>query len=156
MRCYNDWMKIEDAEQSAEKLFGFVKRARVLIVGRDILARSKSRLHFILITRDISENSRKAILADFRHYPVVQHYTSDDLERFFGIKGTRVIGFGKSGLAKSIYAALKEYRIPASVPGAIPNEPAADNEMENEPDKEPTEISPKKPRSRKRIRIDRR
>ncbi|HSW40190.1 MAG TPA: hypothetical protein VLL97_11930, partial [Acidobacteriota bacterium] len=84
----------------------------------------KSRLHFILITRDISDNSRKEILADFRHYPVVQHYTSEDLERFFGIKGARVLGFRKSGLAKSIYAALKHYRLGAPAVHAAASPPA--------------------------------
>jgi hypothetical protein len=48
---------------------------------------------------------------DFPHYPVVQHYTADDLEQFFGINGAKVIGFQKSGLAQSLYAELKEYRI---------------------------------------------
>ena len=33
-----------------ERLFPFVLRSRILIVGRDTLARSKSRLQFIMIT----------------------------------------------------------------------------------------------------------
>jgi hypothetical protein len=94
-----------------ERLFPFAVRARILIVGRDILARSKSRLHFILITRDLSEGSRSKILSDFAHYPVVQQYTTQQLHDFFGFKGARVIGFAKSGLAQSIYAELKQYRI---------------------------------------------
>jgi hypothetical protein len=113
-----------------ERLFPFVMRSRNLLVGRDTLRRSKSRLHFVLITHDISEQSRAEVLADFAHYPVVQHYTSEELEQFFGLKGTKVIGFGKSGLAQSIYAQLKEYRlnkpvkpsagpIPPDVPAAI-------------------------------------
>ncbi len=98
-------------------------RSRNLIVGRDTLARSKSKLHFVLITSDVSEVSRGEILSDFLHYPVVQHYTSDDLEKFFGIKGAKVIGFQKSGLAQSIYSELKEYRINA------PGKPSTDQEM---------------------------
>lgn len=94
-----------------ERLFPFVVKARALIVGRDTLVRSKSRLHFILITDDISENSREQVLKDFSHYPVVQHYTEADIESFFGFKGTKVIGFAKSGLAQSIYAELKQHRI---------------------------------------------
>ena len=81
------------------------------MVGRDTLAHSKGKLHFVLITEDLSEASRKQILQDFSHYPVVQHYTSQDLEKHFGIKGAKVIGFQKSGLAQSLYAELKEYRI---------------------------------------------
>jgi hypothetical protein len=64
-----------------------------------------------LITRDISENSRAEILSNFAHYPVVQHYTAEEIEKFFDIRGAKVIGFEKSGLAQSIYAELKEYRI---------------------------------------------
>jgi hypothetical protein len=63
------------------------------------------------MTKDISENSRGKILWEFRHYPVVQNYTTEDLEEFFGMKGTKVVGFRKSDLARSLYAALKEYRI---------------------------------------------
>jgi hypothetical protein len=42
---------------------------------------------------------RAEVLSDFAHCPVVQHSTSAQLERFFGLKGTKVIGFKKSGLA---------------------------------------------------------
>ena len=96
---------------SVERLFPFVLRSRNLLVGRETLQRSKSKLHFVLLTCDLSDNSRAAILSDFEHYPVVQHYTSEDLEKFFGIKGAKVIGFQKSGLAQSIYAELKQHRI---------------------------------------------
>ena len=80
-------------------------------MGRENLSRSKGNLHFVLITRELSENSREDILRDFAHYPVVQNFTSADLEKHFGVKGAKVIGFQKSGLAQSIYAELKEYRI---------------------------------------------
>lgn len=90
------------------------------MVGRDTLARSKSKLHFVLITEDLSGASREEILQGFSHYPVVQHYTSGDLEKYFGIKGAKVIGFQKSGLAQSLYAELKEYRI------NLPSQPAKD------------------------------
>ena len=94
-----------------ERLFPFVLRARILLVGRDLLLRSKSRLHFVLITHDLSDQSRKEVLSEFAHYPIVQHYTSAELEGFFGVKGTKVIGFAKSGLAQSIYAEMKEHRL---------------------------------------------
>jgi hypothetical protein len=97
--------------KSVERLYPFVLKARTLIVGRDTLARSKSRLHFILITTDLAENSRAQILKDYSHYPVVQVYTEADVENFFRLKGTKVLGFAKSGLAQSIYAELKSHRI---------------------------------------------
>jgi hypothetical protein len=104
-------VKSEASRKPVERLFPFVLKSRVLMVGRDTLARSKNRLHFVLISTDISENSRAGILKDYAHYPVVQHYTEADLEKFFGLKGTKLIGFAKSGLAQSIYAELKTYRI---------------------------------------------
>ena len=104
-------MKEQGPAKPVERLFPFVMRSRNLLVGRDTLRRSKSRLHFVLITRDISEQSRAEVLSDFAHYPVVQYYTSVELEQFFGVKGTKVIGFEKSGLAQSVYAELKQYRL---------------------------------------------
>jgi len=94
-----------------ERLFPFVLRARALIIGRESLRRSRSKLHFVLITRDISDASRAEILADFAPYPIVQHFAADDLEKHFNIRGAKAIGFTKSGLAQSIYAELKEHRI---------------------------------------------
>jgi hypothetical protein len=115
-------MKKEGPGKPVERLFPFVMRSRIVIVGRDTLRRSKSKLHFVLITHDLSEQSRAAVLEDFVHYPVVQHYTSEDLERHFGLKGTKVIGLAKSGLAQSIYAELKQYRInkPVKPPAGVP------------------------------------
>jgi hypothetical protein len=78
-------VKEPGAKKPVERLFPFVLRSRNLIVGRDALAHSKSRLHFVLITSDLSEASREQILQEFSHYPVVQRYTSDDLEQHFGI-----------------------------------------------------------------------
>jgi hypothetical protein len=123
-------MASESSKGPVERLFPFALRARILMVGRDTLRGSKSKLHFVLVTEDIADSVRAEILSDFKHYPVVQHYAPADLEKHFGIKGARTIGFAKSGLAQSIYAELKEYRInqpvtkskdqkpPASVPPA--------------------------------------
>jgi len=104
-------MKKQNPARPVERLFPFVLRSRILILGRDTLSCSKNRLHFVLITHDLSETSRAEILSDFSHYPVVQHYTSKELEKLLGIKGAKVIGFAKSGLAQSLYAELKAHRI---------------------------------------------
>lgn len=107
-----------------EKLFPFVLRSRALLVGRETLRRSKRKLHFVLITTDLSENSRTEVLAEFAHYPVVQRYTSVEIAGFFGVQGAKVVGFQKSGLAQSLYASLKSFRInqppPAPAPGSNP------------------------------------
>jgi hypothetical protein len=101
----------QDRAKPVERLFPFVLRARILLVGRETLLRSKSKLHFVLITEDLSEQSRKGILSEFAHYPVVQRYTSAELQQFFGVQETKVIAFAKSGLAQSIYAEMKDHRI---------------------------------------------
>jgi hypothetical protein len=118
-------MSKPDSTKPVERLFPFVLRARILLVGRETLFHSKSKLHFVLITEDIAENIRAEVLAGFAHYPVVQRFTAADLEKFFGIKGAKVIGFAKSGLAQSIYAELKPHRInqPVTKP-KLPESPA--------------------------------
>jgi len=115
---------------SVERLFPFVLKTRALLVGRDTLRANKGKLHFILITTDIAETSREEVLRDFTHYPVVQHFTAADFEAFFNVKGAKAVGFTKSGLAQSIYAELKAYRInqplhpskPSGPPPAAPSE----------------------------------
>jgi hypothetical protein len=104
-------MNSESPPPPVERLFPLALRMGLLLVGRETIRRSKSKLHFVLITRDISENSRQEMLNTFRHYPVVQHYTAADVEEHFALKGTKVIGFKKSALAQSIYAELKPHRI---------------------------------------------
>ena len=104
-------MSEEAPAKSVERLFPFVLKSRALIIGRDTLVRSKGRLHFVLITTDISETSREQLLREFAHYPIVQYYSETDLEKYFGLKGTKVVGFAKSSLAQSIYAELKPHRI---------------------------------------------
>ncbi|HEY5344759.1 MAG TPA: hypothetical protein VIK62_00275 [Verrucomicrobiae bacterium] len=114
---------VESAETSVpgknvERLFPFVVKTRGLLVGRDTLRANKNKLHFVLITTDIAESSREEVLKDFSHYPVVQHFTGADFEKFFAVKGAKAIGFTKSGLAQSIYAELKAFRLnkPPNVP----------------------------------------
>lgn len=96
---------------TVERMFPFVLRAHKLIVGREALRRSKSKLHFVLVAQDIGAPALKEVLAEFSHYPVVQHYPAADFEKFFGVKGAKTLGFEKSGLAQSIYAELKGYRL---------------------------------------------
>jgi len=112
-------MNEAEPAKPVERLFPFVLRARALLVGRDTLWRNRNKLQFVLITGDISENSRMEILRDFAPYPIVQRYMAADVEKHFGVKGAKVIGFTKSTLASSIYAELKEFRL--NKPPANPN-----------------------------------
>jgi hypothetical protein len=117
------------AERGVERLFPFVKKTRGLLIGRDSLFANKGKLHFVLITEDIADEHREEVLKNFSHYPVVQHYKQADLETFFNVKGAKAVGFIKSGLAQSIYAELKPYRInrplnPSKPSGPPPTPPS--------------------------------
>jgi ribosomal protein L7Ae-like RNA K-turn-binding protein len=98
-------------EKDVARLFPFVLKTRGLLVGREALHANKGHLHFVLIAEDIAEASKAEVLKDFAYYPVVQHFTAEDLAKFFNVKGAKAVGFTKSGLAQSIYAELKSYRI---------------------------------------------
>ena len=113
-----------------EQLLALAVQSKLLLIGREALRRRKSYLHFVLIATDIIANHREEVLADFSHYPVVQHFTAADFERLFKIKGAKTVGFAKSDLAKAIYAELKPHRIntplhPSKKPDAPPVPPDA-------------------------------
>ncbi len=109
-----------------EQLFEIAVQSKLLLIGREALRRNKSHLHFVLIATDIIANHREEVLADFKHYPVVQQFTAADFERLFKIEGAKTVGFAKSDLAKSIYAELKPYRINEPLhPSKKPDAPAA-------------------------------
>jgi hypothetical protein len=120
-------------EKNVARLFPFVLKTRSLIIGRDSLRANKGKLHFVLITEDIAESSREEVLKNFTHYPVVQHFTSADLEKYFNVRGARAVGFLKSGLAQSIYAELKPFRINQHLhppkPSAPPPAPPSGNKV---------------------------
>ncbi len=81
------------------------------MVGQHIILRSKSQLQFVLITHDISPRGKSEVLRKLKHYPVIQHFRTKDIEKHFDLQGVKLLGFRKSGLAKSVYAELKKYRI---------------------------------------------
>ncbi len=101
-------------------------RARAVEVGRERLEQVKNRLAFLLITTDISENSRKKMLEEFP-CPVYQCLTSADIEEMFGFKGTKVLGFRRSPLSVSVLPELKEFLIDrealANAPEPLPENP---------------------------------
>ena len=108
-----------------EQLLEIAVSSKLLLIGREALRRSKSHLHFVLIATDIIPSHRDEVLADCKHYPVVQHFTAADFERLFKLKGAKTVGFAKSELAKSIYAELKAYRINQPLhPSKKPEAPA--------------------------------
>lgn len=94
-----------------EGLFGFVRRTNNFVVGRDNLSRTKRKLKFLLVTTDISENSLVKMKAEFNEIPIVQYYTPEDLEKYFEVQKTKIIGFKKSPISDGIYKALKDWRL---------------------------------------------
>jgi len=93
-----------------KKFSSFMLRARVVEVGRDRLTQIKNRLAYLIITNDITDNSRDKILQEFS-CPVYQCLTSADVEEMFGFHGTKVIGFHRSPLSNAVLPDLKPYRI---------------------------------------------
>ena len=91
-----------------ERLFPFALRARVVVVGEALLARLKKKLHFILITDDISEHRVNEICRQYSNLPILQCYSVEDIESHFGFKNTKVLGFKKGSLAVSIHKELKK------------------------------------------------
>jgi hypothetical protein len=131
--------------RSVERLFPFVLKTRGLLVGRHTLRANRGNLHFVLITTDIADASREEVLKDFTHYPVVQHFTAADLEKFFNVRGAKAVGFIKSGLAQSIYAELKTHRInqpwPPPKPSGSPPVPPGANKAAR-PSTSPRRVHP--------------
>ena len=101
-----------------EKLAPFTLRANQVVVGRERLIQLRKRLAFVLMTTDMSERSRRELAAIFP-CPQVLALTSEDLERIFGFRGTKLIGFRRGPLANAALRALREDVRPAQ-----PEEPA--------------------------------
>ena len=116
-------MSEDSAPHPVERLFPFVQKTKSLLVGRDTLRANKGKLPFVLLPADLAATRRAEVLKDFTHYPVVQHFTAADFEKFFDVKGAKAVGFTKSGLAQSIYAELKAHRI--NKPPVQPTPPKA-------------------------------
>jgi len=133
----------EPAAKPVERLFPFALKSGILMVGRERLWNSRSKLHFILVTTDLSEPSVREIVKNFSDYPVVQRYSSEEVERHFKLRGTKVVGFSKSTLAKEIYAGLKAHRL--NMPPKRPPEEAAEGSgavPETPPTEDPASSTP--------------
>ena len=117
----------------AERLFPFAIKARLLVVGRQRLQHDRKKLQFLLLTTDISENSRREMLKGVAPLPVVQHYTSAEVEKLLQLKGTKVLGFRQSPLSRTIFEGLQEF--------VIQTPPPLDPDPDPDPDPLPPEVS---------------
>lgn len=113
-------MSGESAPKPVERLFPYARRARILLPGRGACWRGRSRLQWLLLATDIADRSRRQVIREFAPYPIVEIYDTATLDGHFGTGNTRVLGFAKSDLAKSIYAELKAHRINKPGPGGAP------------------------------------
>lgn len=95
------------------KMAPFLIRSRTVIPGRERLVQLRNRLAFILITTDISENSRREIQAKF-HCPIVQVCTAEEIRQLFGYGNCKILGFRRTSPATSVFKALREFLITAS------------------------------------------
>lgn len=92
-------------------LFGFALRTKQYIVGRDSLKRNKRKLLFVLVTEDLATNGQKFVADYMNDLPVVQKFTMEELEEQFHLSGVKIIGFLKTDLTRSLYNALKDWRM---------------------------------------------
>ena len=92
-------------------MVGFIIKAKIIIIGYEQLKRSKSNLQFILLSEDALEKNKVRIMNEFQHYPIIQKFTSVEIQNYFTIKSAKVIGFKKSGLSGSVYKELKNWRV---------------------------------------------
>lgn len=93
-----------------ERLGAFMCRARLLEVGRDRLFQVRHRLQLLLVTEDASENTLMEMVQGF-DCPVFCALQMSDIERLFGYRGTKVIGFRRHPLSNQVLEALKECRV---------------------------------------------
>ena len=106
--------------ETLKKLAPFMLKSRVVEVGRDRLLQIRKQLAFLLVTTDLSENSREAVLREFP-CPVYQCLTSGDIEQIFGFHGTKIVGFHRSPLASSVLPDLRMHLLDRE---ALKNAPA--------------------------------
>lgn len=101
-----------DDEKFAQlkKLSPFAVRAGIAETGRQRLLQHRNKLAFLLITEDISENSRDEVIRDFA-CPVYQALTMELVGELFGFKGTKIIGFRRNVLSTQIQRLVQEGHI---------------------------------------------
>jgi len=80
----------------------FAFKSGAVVIGRNSLSRARKKLLFLLITTDISDNSRNEILNQFSELPVVELYHSTELADRFGLHNCKVLGFKNSGITQRI------------------------------------------------------
>ncbi len=104
-------MEDEARREPLRRLAPFVQRSGVAETGRQRLLQHRNKLAFVLVTRDLSPNSLKETLREFP-CPVYQAFQSEDMEAFWGFKGTKLVGFRRGSLAVSVQRILQGCLVP--------------------------------------------
>ena len=91
-------------------LASFARRAHLFVTGREKLHRGSRGLAFVLITEDISENSRREVLERIA-CPIYQALTAADVEALFGLANAKIVGFRKNGLSDNLAKSLQPFLV---------------------------------------------
>ena len=111
--------------EEIQKLAPFVLRAHLVETGRQRLLQNRNKLAFLLVTEDLSENSRDEALKEFP-CPIYQALTSEEVESLFNFHGTKMVGFRRNALSGNVQRCLKGCHIVAKplAEARIPDNPA--------------------------------
>jgi hypothetical protein len=107
---HKEWVLMSDKVDVLEKLAPFCRKAGVMVTGREKLARMGGQLVFVMITSDLSNNSRREVLQRLP-VPVVEYGTTEEIKRLFGLENAKIIGFKKNSLSTQILEALKPFLV---------------------------------------------
>ena len=101
-----------DLFSALARLAPFVLRSRAVSTGREKLLQHRNQLAFLLVTEDLSDNSRREVLRDFP-CPIYQGLTAEQVDTLFGFHNTKLLGFARGSLASQVQALLKGRRLVA-------------------------------------------
>ena len=111
-------------------LASFARRAHLFVTGREKLHRSARGLAFVLITEDISENSRREVLERIA-CPVYQALTAADVEALFGLDNAKIVGFRKNGLSDNLAKHLQPFLVVSQVRPTAQSTPPQQGDQHN-------------------------
>ena len=100
----------DSADTSAREAAGllpFARKAGVMVMGRERIYREQKRLLFVMVCTDLSGNSRREIAQRITQIPVLERYSSAEIEQLAHLPNTKIIGFKKSPLSQRIFSLLK-------------------------------------------------
>ncbi len=118
--------------QQLKKLAPFVVRSHAAVTGRQKLVQQQRKLAFVLMTMDVSENSRKEVLREL-FCPVYQALTMAEVEELFHLTNTKILGFRLGGMATSLQRCFQGCQVTAETAKSA----AAETEIEKTSDLQP-------------------